>query len=66
MHDMLVGRSDRFAAPPDNTGRQGSGFKGRSLLSRNIPVRLKNPHVVIMSVHDTMLIADFLVVLESG
>ena len=40
MHDMLVGRSDRFAAPTDNTGRQGSRFNGRSLLSRNIPVRL--------------------------
>ena len=39
MHDMLVGRSDQFAAPSDNMGRQGSGFSGRSLLSRNIPGR---------------------------
>ena len=40
MHDMLVGRSDRFAVTSDNMGRQGSGFSGRSLLSRSIPVRL--------------------------
>ena len=26
-----VGRSDRFAAPSDNMGRQGFGFSGRSL-----------------------------------
>ena len=33
-----LGRSDQFAAPSDNMGRQGSGFSRRNLLSRNIPV----------------------------
>ena len=37
---LNVGRSDRFAAPFDNMGRQGSWFSCHSLLSHNIPVRL--------------------------
>ena len=35
-----VGRSDGFAAP-SNMGRPGSEFSDHSLLSHNIPVRLK-------------------------
>ena len=46
-------------------GRQGSEFSGRSLLSRNIPVRLFS-YVVIMSVHDSVQRADFFVMFKNG
>ena len=62
-----LGRSDRFAIPSDNMGRQWSGFSGRSLLSITTYLFVYNfSYVVIMSFHDSVLIADFSIVLESG
>ena len=61
-----VGRSDRFVAPSDNMGRQGLGLVAVVYYHATYLFLYNFSNVAIMSVHNFVLIADFLVVLESG
>ena len=60
----VVGRSNRFAAPSDNMGDRGPGLVAVVYCHATYLFVYNFSHVVIMSVHDSVLIADFLVVLE--
>ena len=62
----LVGRSDRFAVPSDNMGRQGPSLVAIVYYHATYLFVYNFSHVVIMSDHDSVLITDFFVVFESG